>query len=245
MNSKYFGNALDLFKFDLLTHLATVDSLDILYVGMITEPQPKELDPKYLTYEIGDKNKKLKEFLEKRFDRNSTAEVNEITDYFKTVNIQFNMFADNEVTSDYFQDKIREPYFNSVANRITTLKKDNMIYFDPDVGSDIGVKRRFRSNKELYIKGEDLVKIKAQLRGTDFIGYFQHLGNTHYSVDKRVKDIKDFFGEWALMVGYARIQASIVLLLNNKKQYEDKREQIKQYFKNYEDLEHKEKIVIE
>ena len=71
MNSKYFGNALDLFKFDLLTYLATVDSLDILYVGMITKPQPKELDPKYLTYEIGDKNKKLKMFLEERFTKDS------------------------------------------------------------------------------------------------------------------------------------------------------------------------------
>jgi len=128
---------------------------------------------------------------------------------------------------------------------MATLKKQTIIYFDPDVGADIGVTRRFRSNKELYIKREHLLKIKEQLRPKDFIGYFQHLGNTHYSIDKRISDIKDAFGEWSLMVGYARIQASIVLLLNEKKQYQDKLEKIREYFKKYEGLEHKEKIIIE
>jgi hypothetical protein len=245
MNSKYFGNALDLFKFDLLTYLATADTLDILYVGMITEPQPKELDPKYLTYEIGNKNEELKMFLEERFKKDSKSDVHEIVKYFKNMNINFRMFTEDGLTTDSFQDKIRESYFDSVLNSMATLKKPTMIYFDPDVGADIGVTRRFRSNKELYIKGEHLVKTKEQLRPNDFIGYFQHLGNTHYSIDKRISDIKDAFGEWSLIVGYARIQASIVLLLNEKKQYQDKLEKIREYFKKYEDLKHKEKIIIE
>jgi len=245
MNSKYFGNALDLFKFDLLTYLATVDSLNIFYVGMITKPQPKELDPKYLTYEIGNKNHKLRTFLEDKFTKNPKSDVSEIEEYFKNMNIDFRMLADNDHTADYFQDSSRESYFDNVLNSITTLKKKSIVYFDPDVGSDIGVTRRFRSNKELYIKGLDLAKIKEHLRPADFIGYFQHLGNTHYSIDKRIVDIKNIFGEWSLMVGYSRIQASIVLLLNDKKQYEDKREKIKEYFKNYDDLEHKTKIIIE
>lgn len=245
MNSKYFGNALDLFKFDLLTYLATVDSLDILYVGMITKPQPKELDPKYLTYEIGNKNKRLKVFLEERFAKNSKADVHEIEEYFKSMDINFMMTPDNGHTTEYFQDKSRQSYFDNVLNNIATLKNQSIIYFDPDVGADIGVTRRFRSNKELYIKGLDLARAKEKLRPTDYLGYFQHLGNTHYSIDKRISDIKDFFGEWSLIVGYARIQASIVLLLNSKKQYDDKHKKIREYFKNYDDLEHKEKIIIE
>lgn len=245
MNSKYFGNALDLFKFDLLTYLATVDSLDILYVGMITKPQPKELDPKYLTYEIGNKNKKLKMFLEERFAKTSKSDVYEIGEYFKSADIKFRVSPDNGQTTEYFQDKSREPYFDSVLSNITTLKNKSIIYFDPDVGADIGVTRRFRSNKDLYIKGLDLARVKEKLRPTDYLGYFQHLGNTHYSIAKRISDIKGIFGEWSLIVGYARIQASIVLLLNSKKQYDDKHKKIREYFKNYDDLEHREKIVIE
>jgi hypothetical protein len=245
MNSKYFGNALDLFKFDLLTYLATVDTLDILYVGMITKPQPKELDPKYLIYEIGNKNEKLRLFLEERFTKKPNSDVHEITEYFKNMNINFRMFENNGCTPEYFQDNFRESYFENVSNNLATLKKNTLIYFDPDVGADIGVTRRFRSNKELYIKGEDLIRVKEKLKPTDFLGYFQHLGNTHYSIDKRIRDIKDVFGEYSLIVGYSRIQASIVLLMNDKKQFEDKREKVKSYFKNYGDLEHTEKIIIE
>ena len=146
---------------------------------------------------------------------------------------------------EYFQDNFRESYFENVSNNLATLKKNTLIYFDPDVGADIGVTRRFRSNKELYIKGEDLIRVKEKLKPTDFLGYFQHLGNTHYSIDKRIRDIKDVFGEYSLIVGYSRIQASIVLLMNDKKQFEDKREKVKSYFKNYGDLEHTEKIIIE
>ncbi len=64
MNYKYFGNALDLFKFDLLTYLSREGNEEVLYIPMITEPQPKEFDPKYLTYEIGTKNELLHQFLD-------------------------------------------------------------------------------------------------------------------------------------------------------------------------------------
>jgi len=125
MNSKYFGNALDLFKFDLLTYLASADTLDILYVGMITKPQPKELDPKYLTYEIGNKNKELKMFLEERFKKDSKSDVHEIVQYFQDMNINFRMFTENGLTTESFQDKIRESYFDSVLKQHGYAEKAN------------------------------------------------------------------------------------------------------------------------
>lgn len=244
MNAKYFGNALDLFKFDLFTHLAQIESLEILYVGMITEPQPKEHDPKYLKYEVGSKNNLLKDFLQERYKTDTQVEVAEVAHYFQNTSIKFKVFSDSSNSVDFFKDEKRSDYFERVSSTIKSLQGRSLVYFDPDVGSDIGIIRRFRSNKELYIKGEELLRIRSQLRSSDCIGYFQHLGNTNYSVSQRIKDLKEYFGEWVIMVGYARIQASLVLILNDEQQYESKREIIKQYFKNYEDLRHKEKFII-
>ena len=59
MNSKFFGNSLDLFKYDLLTFLAKTERLNLFYLAMLTKPEPKKLDPKYKLFEVGFKNEIL------------------------------------------------------------------------------------------------------------------------------------------------------------------------------------------
>lgn len=240
MNNKYFGNALDLFKFDLLTHLALSDQKEIFYVGMITQPQPKELDPKYLTYELGSRNEKLTEFLQEKFT-NPKAQVSDITEYFARVNVKLVNFSNGT----WFEQKSRDAYFQQVAYEVKMLRKPSIVYLDPDVGSDIAITRRYRSNKELYVKREEIAAIRKNLNSTDFLGYFQHLGNAAYTVAQRLDDIKKTFGEWALLVGYQRVQVASVFLFDNMEQYIDKRKKIQRYLATYDDLPHRHKIILE
>ncbi len=97
----------------------------------------------------------------------------------------------------------------------------------------------------MYLKGIEVLSIKNQIKADNYVGYFQHLGNSNYKLEDRVIDLKDFYGKWVLLTGYSRIQASIVLIFNTEMEYEDKREMIKRYFKQYEHLEHAKKIILE
>ncbi|HCW07520.1 MAG TPA: hypothetical protein DGG95_09180 [Cytophagales bacterium] len=244
MNFKYFGNALDLFKFDLITYLCEHGTEKLFYVPMITEPQPKEYDPKYFTYELGSKNELLYHFLKSKFEQKEKSEIEEIKSYFQKRNLKYTWFSPNGNSNGFFKDETRTDYFTKVASECKIIGAKKFIYCDPDIGSDIGVVRRFRSKRDMYLRGEDVLKIKNQTTTNDYIGFFQHLGNTNYSPAKRISDLKKHFGKWILLVGYSRIQASLVLVFNNENEFEDKREKIKRYFKLYEYLEHSEKFVL-
>lgn len=245
MNYKYFGNALDLFKFDLLSFLSQQDNREIFYIPMITEPQPKEYDPKYLTYEVGSNNKLLLQFLRSRFDQTAKSDIEEIKSYFSNSGIGFIWSSNNDLSEGHFKDQTRDTYFDNVLAEYRLLDKKMLVYCDPDIGSDVGIIRRFRSRRDMYLKGNDILKIKDRTKDNDYIGYFQHLGNSNYAVQKRLMDLKSFFGKWVLIAGYSRIQASIVLVFNTEIEYEDKREKIKRYFKQYEFLEHANKFIVE
>ena len=119
-----------------------------------------------------------------------------------------------------------------------------MIFVDPDIGCDVGITRRFRSYKQCYVKKSEIINIIHHLRQGDFIGYFQHLGNSNYSIDKRVTDLRETFGEWVLFIGYSRIQASLVFIFNDEATYMDKRKLIEQYYNQYDHLKHKDKFII-
>ena len=83
------------------------------------------------------------------------------------------------------------------------------------------------------------------LKRNDFIGYFQHLGNSNYSIDQRVRDLQESFGEWVLFIGYSRIQASLVFIFNDEATYMDKRKLIEQYYEQYDHLKHRSKFIIQ
>lgn len=244
MNKMYFGNALDLLKFDLLTYLSQESGEHLFYVPMITKPRPKEYDLKYTTYEIGRRNEQLYTFLLSKYEEAESSEISTIGEYFSSTGIQYNILS-NSLIFKYFSDEDRKKYFDHVLNEYKLLKKPTLVYMDPDVGSDVGVVRRFRSKKEMYIKGEDLLRVYNELKSGDYIGYFQHLGNSNYSISSRIKDLKEYFGKWVIICGYSRIQASITFLFKDEADYEDKRERIRLYFKQYEFLESKNKIIIE
>jgi len=223
----------------LLTHLAQSDNAAIFYLSLETEPESRKLDPKYLIYEIGSKNEALKEMMQTKFTQNVRPKIEEIKDYFNSKAIEFKMFE----FSGYFKNETRIPYYRSAIDVYKTLTKKTIAFADPDVGADIGITQRFRLNKNLYLMRENMLKMKQQLKQGDYMAYFQHLGNTNYTIDERIRDLKNVFGENVIMFGYLRIQAAIVLLFSDRSEYEDKKKKIQQYIDLYQDLEHRDKII--
>lgn len=239
MNYSYWANAPDLMKWDILSFLANVDRRGIFYVPMLTTVRKKEIDLKYLTYELGTKNEPLTNFLKTRFSDISSQPL-EIADYFLDAKIRFNTFGEAE----WFTDESREDYFARASKSIRSYPDKKLVFIDPDVGSDIGIVRRFRSKKNMYLKGDDLQLLKSSIGEKDYIVYFQHTGNTKYSPKNRLADLKAQMGEYVFIAGYQRIQASLVFIFSSNSDFIDKREKLEQYFKQYDHINHKDKFIL-
>jgi len=249
MNSKFLGNSLDLYKFSVITHLIHGSKgLGLFYVPMTTEPLPKERNSKYTTYELGCGNKDLFKLMKKEFGK-EFSEIGVLKKYLIGCGVHLSMLSiddDSEMNdqSVYFCEDNRKQYFDLAIQHYKSLVNNTMVFVDPDVGCDVGITRRFRSNKQRYVKKSEVSKIFQCLRPGDFVGYFQHLGNSNYSIEARVKDLRESFGDWVLFIGYARIQASLVLIFNDEATYMDKRKLIEEYYQQYDHLKHKDKFII-
>lgn len=248
MNSKFCGNSLDLWKYDLLTFILTHSKkLSLFYIPMITEPLPKERNMKYITYELGVLNKPLFKLMQAEFAK-KYSDINVIKSYFINQDIHLSILNPDvcEDGSDpiFFSEANRKDYFEQAVQHYRSLVNNTLVFVDPDVGSDVGITRRFRSNRSMYVRRQELVKIKNTLRPGDFIGFFQHLGNSNYTVERRLVDLQTCFGPWVLFTGYARIQAGMVFIFNEEATYMDKRKLILEYFRQYDDLKHRDKFII-
>ena len=112
MNSKYIGNSLDLMKFDLLTFLVKgSNGLGLFYVPMLTEPKPKERNPKYETFEVGPLNEPLLKLMKKEYAK-EYSDIKTVKKYFINSGIHLSMLApmDNKKAM-YFEDGNRKGYF--------------------------------------------------------------------------------------------------------------------------------------
>lgn len=248
MNSKFCGNSLDLWKYDLLTFILTnSEKLSLFYVPMITEPLAKERNMKYITYELGTRNKELFQLMQTEFAK-EYSDINIIKSYFVNQGIHLSILnpdvCDDGSDPIFFGEANRKEYFEQAVQHYRSLVNNTLVFVDPDVGSDVGITRRFRSNRSMYVRRQELIKIKSALRPGDFIGFFQHLGNSNYTIEHRLVDLKACFGSWVLFTGYARIQAGMVFVFNDEASYIDKRKLILEYFKQYDDLKHRDKFIV-
>lgn len=242
MNSKYLGNSLDLMKYDLLTHLVKFsEGFGLLYIPMLTEPKRKERNPKYETYEMGTLNKPLFKLMQREY-RKDFSDIKMVKKYFVDSGIHLSMLCPTGMK--YFSEENRKDYFIEAVNHYKSLVNQTLVYVDPDVGSDIGITRSFRSNKHKYVKKHEIISLQQNLRKGGSLCYFQHLGDSNYSIQERLKDLKDAFGEHTLFVAYTRIQASFVFIFNDEATYTDKRKAIEQYYHQYGHLKHCDKFII-
>lgn len=253
MNYKYFGNSLDLLKFDILTYLSKTDVADLFYIPMLTEPEPKKLDPKYKVYEIGIKNNILLSFLLKAINTDNNLDVSDIRSYFQSMNINYKIIlnktdADHQTFTinniQYFTDENRNEYFEKTMFYFKNQTNKSILFLDPCVGLDLGVNRRVRSMRKLYLNEIELNLILNNTKNNDVVCYFQHLGNHTYSLTKRLEDLKSSFGKYVLIVGYERILGSLVFIFKTERDYEDKKIKFKEYFKQYENIKFSNKIIL-
>ncbi|KAA6326242.1 hypothetical protein EZS27_024629 [termite gut metagenome] len=103
MKQQYFGDAKDVFKFDLLGKLCIKLKLDgITYIPMLTPQSSTDKDGEDRTYDKnsgGCKNDKLIAFCEQFKSEKSKRNIFEISKYFKSVEIPFNCANSEECFS--------------------------------------------------------------------------------------------------------------------------------------------------
>ena len=246
MNSSYLGNSADLLKWDLITHIINgSDGLGFFYVPMLTEPLPKKRNPKYETFEIGILNKSLFKLMKREYLKEySNIEV--IKKYFIDSGIHLSML--NPIQQKklmYFTEESRKDYFSEAIKHHKSLVNPTLVYLDPDVGCDIGITRRFRSNKSRYVKRHEVVSFQQNLRKGEILSYFQHLGDGRQPISERIKSLNAAFGDNVLFVAYTRIQAGFVFIFHDDYTYRDKRNLIEYYIRQYDYLKHKDKFIIQ
>lgn len=242
MNYKFFGNSLDLFKYDILTFIVKNNDYKLNYIPMLTYPEEKKNDPKYKLFEVGHKNAKLNDFINKV--NSEELDVEKIDVYFNELNIRYDSFFNlKNIGIDYFENSVREKYFEYILSKVSKAN-DNIIFIDPDVGIDIGISRRVRSNRNMYLKKEELDLSVSSISNKSFVVFFQHLGNFRVSLDDRKESLKKFYGENILIVAYKRILASLVFVFKDHYTYLKTKDYLYTYINNYKEIEHFDKLKI-
>lgn len=239
MNYKFFGNSLDLFKYDILTYIVNNKLKKLEYVAMLTLPEEKKNDPKYKLYEVGSKNKKLLNFIDQV--NKEYLPVESIDLYFKENLKIFSNTYFKDSNNDYFSNDNREIYFNSLQKEISN-KENILLFLDPDVGLDLGITRRVRSNKQMYLFKEEVHSLLNNRKKEKCLAFFQHLGNHRFKLDDRLERYKEEFGKYVLIIAYERILASIIFILQDEISYNKIRKLLEKYIENYKDIPHSNKL---
>ncbi len=253
MNVKYFGNSLDLMKYDVLLYLLTGQKNLLFYIPMLTKDESKALDPKYILYGIGRRNKKLYELLSSAYEEEK-PDFGKIVDHFngmgviQKVVLPLGMNNKDAIHIDnigYFSEDNRERYFKQSASMIKSAKEGKLIFIDPDVGLSINIRRRVRSKKTAYLMLKELKQCVSVSNSDDIICFFQHLGNHHYSLKDRISDLKSEFGELVFIVGNKQILGSLIFIFNCKEQHDRIKEKLERYLEDYRKEKYKDQIILQ
>lgn len=253
MNIKFFGNSLDLFKYDLLTFILKLEKSNLFYATMLTKPEPKKNDPKYKLFEVGIKNKTLFKFINDINRSESKSQINDLSKYLSSVNVEHKIilnknFGHENIISfeniDFFENENREQYF---TNSIDVYKKQHsktIFFIDPDVGIDLGVKRRVRSMKHMYLNTNEVHRININLKKDDFLCFFQHLGNPRFKLEDRLSLLNKEFGKYVLLFAYERISACLVFVFKDELNYLKIKNNLLDYTNQYNEIKHFQRIKI-
>ena len=134
MKNQYFGDAIDLFKYDLITEVINAHrSLKkFAYIPMLT-PKDNRADGKREDLTAGYENKPLKKILT-RFHGQAKAkpDFKKIEVYFKQCRIPIEIYRDN--AGEYFSHQRRNDYFENIDS---ALLRESLVFIDPDNGLEV------------------------------------------------------------------------------------------------------------
>ena len=190
MNRKYFGDARDLFKFDLVRQImkAFPDLASFTLVPMLTEEEPATGKKKTATKDLGAAQKNGRPGTQNRELMEDMGRLQEIADdleYFHGIQSYFkkeNIIVD-VLHKDTFSHEHRVNYFNKAL--FEDFPKNSLIFLDPDTGLEV------KNPTQRHLLFEEVNKIYNRMDPQSVMMIYQHLPRvtrTGY-IEKRCREL--------------------------------------------------------
>jgi len=184
MKHQYFGDIIDLFKYDLLKTLnENIPFNEILFVPMLTENDNSNDGKKrnYQKAKAGNKNLKLIKFLEENSKYKHERNAKMIEEFFKNEGANFRFEPE-----DIFRHKNREEYFSALVSSLkTSTTKNKLLFFDPDNGMQV---KNNNHKHILYIELKDSLNNVCENSVVSVI-QFRHRANWINTLQKKKSDL--------------------------------------------------------
>ena len=173
MNRMFFGDARDVFKFDLVRHImkAFPDLASFTFVPMLTEEESATGKKKTATKDLGMAQKKGMAGTQNRELMEDMGRLQEIEDdlaYFHGVQSYFkkeNIIVD-VLHKDTFSHEHRENYFKRMFEKFPA---NSLIYLDPDTGLEV------KNPTQRHLLFEEVKKIYDRMDHQSVLMIYQHL----------------------------------------------------------------------
>lgn|SRR5690606_19748620 len=184
MKHQYFGDIIDLFKYDLLKTLSEdIRFNEILFVPMLTENDSSNDGKKrnYQKAKAGNKDQELIKFLKENSEHKHERNAKIIEKYFKHKNINFR-FEPEEI----FTNKNRKAYFSDLVSSLQTSSvKNQLLFFDPDNGMEV------KNNNHKHILYSELKNSLNSICKNSVICViqFRHRKNWKETLQKKKRDL--------------------------------------------------------
>ena len=189
MNRLFFGDARDLFKFDLVRHImkAFPDLTSFTFVPMLTEQEGRSGKKKSAKKDLGLALKKGMAGTLNRDLMEGMGRLQEIDDdlaYFHGIQSYFkkeNIIVD-VLHRDTFSHENRENYFRKVFENFPA---NSLVFLDPDTGLEV------RNPTQRHLLFDEVQKIFDRLDHQSILMIYQHLPRVtrQGSIKKRCRDL--------------------------------------------------------
>lgn len=209
MKHQYFGDIIDLFKYDLLTTFYKELKLDgITFIPMLTENDGTTEGSKrnYEKAMAGTKNSELINFL-KLYDEIDKRNVNEIQKYFDGTGIPFKLFS-NKI----FLHKQRKEYFSEI---LQSTYHNQILFFDPDNGLEV------KHNNHKHILFSDIRSCLEIINDNSIISIiqFRHRASWSATLENKLSDLIKHISPNVTFVANNNI--AFFILAKSKKRLDD------------------------
>lgn len=169
----FFGDARDLFKFDLVRHImkAFPDLTAFTFVPMLTDEKPVSGMRQARTKDLGLAQKKGRAGTQNRDLMEALGRIQEIQDdleYFNGIRSYFrreNILAD-VLHQDTFSHEHRENYFRRVLEK---LPASSLIFLDPDTGLEV------KNPTRRHLLYEEVRRLFEHMDHQSILMIYQHL----------------------------------------------------------------------
>ncbi|MDD1685318.1 MAG: hypothetical protein LUQ19_05445, partial [Methanoregula sp.] len=173
MNRLFFGDARDLFKFDLVRHImkAFPDLASFTFVPMLTEEDVPAAKKKSPTKDLGLAQKKGRagtRNLNLMVDMGRLQEIDDDLEYFQGIQSYFkkeNIIVDI-LHKDTFSHEHRVNYFNKMFEK---FPENSLIFLDPDTGLEV------KNPTQRHLLFDEVKRIYDRMDNRSILMIYQHL----------------------------------------------------------------------